>query len=125
MLIEKLKEMFQEMVIKKDAGAISKYYHSGFILYTNEQTMDYSAFLSCHQEIYLTPIKYEIEYDTATLLEQGEKLAGRIWITTSRPNEAPKKIEVILIVQYKDDKIYRLWELTYPDWSKLPAFENL
>ncbi|HAT9524378.1 TPA: nuclear transport factor 2 family protein, partial [Legionella pneumophila subsp. pneumophila] len=24
----------------------------------------------------------------------------------------------------KDEKIYRLWELTYPDWSKLPAFSN-
>jgi hypothetical protein len=46
-----------------------------------------------------------------------------VWITTSRPNEAHKKIEVILIAQYKDNKIYRMWELTYPDWSKLPAFQ--
>jgi hypothetical protein len=49
---------------------------------------------------------------------------GRIWITTSRPNEVPQKIEVILIAQFKNDKIYRLWELTYPDWSKLPAFKQ-
>ena len=56
------------------------------------------------------------------MLEENEKVAGRIWITTSRSNETPKKIEVILIAQFKDNKIYRLWELTYPDWSKLPAF---
>jgi hypothetical protein len=40
-----------------------------------------------------------------------------------RPSEPAKKIEVILIAEYKDGKIYRLWELTYPDWSQLPAFK--
>ena len=87
--------------------------------------MDYETFLKSHQEHYATPIQYQVEYDEETLLEQGEKVAGRIWITTSRPNEPPKKIEVILIVPFKDNKIYRLWELTYPDWSKLAAFSNV
>jgi hypothetical protein len=49
------------------------------------------------------------------MLQQGEKLAGRVWITISVPGTSHKRIEVILIAHYKDDKIYRLWELTYPD----------
>jgi hypothetical protein len=53
-----------------------------------------------------------------------DKIAGRVWITTSRPDEPPTKIEVILITQFKEGKIYRLWELTYPDWSQLPAFKD-
>lgn len=124
MYIQKLKEMFSEMVLKKDAFVIPDYYHKDFLLYTNDETMGYDAFLESHVKYYATPIKYEIQYDEETFLEQGEKIAGRVWITTSRPNEPAKKIEVILITQYKDDKIYRLWELTYPDWSKLPAFKE-
>jgi len=116
--------MFSEMVLKKDASVIPKYYHKDFLLYTNEVTMGYDNFLESHVKYYATPIKYEIQYDEETFLEQGDKIAGRVWITTSRPGEPSKKIEVILIAQYKDGKIYRVWELTYPDWSKLPAFKE-
>jgi hypothetical protein len=122
MYIARLKEMFQEVTIKKNHSLIPKYYHEGFLLFTNEEKMDYKAFLKVHEEIYQTPIQYEIAYDEETLMEQGEKVAARVWITTKRPNETPVKIEVILIARYKEGKLHRLWELTYPDWSQLPAF---
>lgn len=124
MYLEKLKEMFREMVLKKDVTVISRYYHEDFLLYTNGEIIDYGTFLKLHKKYYATAIKYEIEYDEETFLESGERIAARIWITTSRPNEPLKKIEVILIAQYKHNKIYRLWELTYPDWSKLPTFRQ-
>lgn len=124
MHIEKLKKMFEEMVIKKDTSLISVYYHRDFMLYTNEQIMDYDTFLKVHHEYYATPIEYDFTYDEETWVEQGEKIAGRVWVTTSHPNEAAKKIEVIFIVEFKDQKIYRMWELTYPDWPSLPAFKQ-
>ena len=124
MYIEKLKEMFAVMVIRKDASTIPFYYHPDFLLYTNGQITNYADFLKSHQQYYATPIQYEVTYDEETLLEQGDKIAARVWITTSRPNESAKKIEVMLIAQYKEDKIHRLWELTYPDWSQLPAFRQ-
>ena len=124
MYIAKLKEMFEKMVIKKDSTLIPHYYHQNFLLYTNDQLMNYDTFLKSHLEYYNTPIQYEVVYDDETLIEQENKVAGRIWITTTRPNEMPKKIEVILIAQFKDNKIYRLWELTYPDWSNLAAFKS-
>jgi hypothetical protein len=124
MYIEKLKEMFNKMVIPKNASLIPDYYHKEFLLYTNDLVTHYDDFLTSHQKYYATELQYQIEYDDETFLEQGEKLAGRVFITTSRPNESPKRIEVILIAQYKDGKIYRLWELTYPDWSKLPSFQE-
>ncbi|HAT1882692.1 TPA: nuclear transport factor 2 family protein [Legionella pneumophila] len=124
MYIQKLKEMFAQMVIKKNANLIPEYYHREFLLYTNDIVTDYDEFLSSHQQYYATEIQYQVEYDEETFLEQSEKIAGRVFITTTRPNEPAKRIEVILIAQYKDEKIYRLWELTYPDWSKLPAFSN-
>lgn len=124
-LIDVLKEMFQEMVVKKDPEKISKYYHPDFLLYTNGEIWDYNRFLSSHLEIYETSIQYKIDYDEETFLEQGDKLAARVYITTQRAHESAKEIEVILIAQFKEHKIYRLWELTFPDWSKMESFENL
>lgn len=94
------------------------------MLYTNDQVTHYREFLTSHEAYYATPIQYAVAYDDETFLEQGEKVAGRLWITTSKPHETPKKIEVILIVEYKENKIYRLWELTYPDWSTMPEFTS-
>jgi hypothetical protein len=52
-------------------------------------------------------------------------VAGRLFITTQMPNEPTNKIEVILIAEYKKNKIWRLWELTYPDWSKFKNFKKI
>ena len=123
MYLEKFKEMFERMVYKKDASLIPFYYHKDFVLYANDQEMDYEAYLKFHQEVYETPIQYDVVYDDETFLEQGEKIAGRVWITTRLPSGLPKKIEVIFIAQFKDDKIYRIWELTHPDWSKMSEFQ--
>ena len=123
MYIDKLKEMFSQMVLKKNTSLIPHYYHTDFLLYTNGQVTNYQEFLNSHHEYYQTQKEYQIEYADETFIEQGEKLAGRVWITISTPDESPKKIEVILIAHYKDGKIHRLWELTYPDWSQLPEFK--
>lgn len=124
MYIAKLKEMFERMVVQKDASLIPFYYHKEFLLYTNDQVTDYDAFLASHIQYYQTPIQYQVEYDEEAWVESGHKVAGRVFITTSRPNEMPKRIEVILIVQFQNGQIDRLWELTYPDWSALPAFQE-
>jgi hypothetical protein len=86
--------------------------------------MTYAAFLQMHKDIYKTSIQYKIRYDEETFVEQGNKFAGRMFITTKKPNEPAREIEVILIAEYKDSKLYRLWELTYPDWSKMKAFQK-
>ena len=82
-----------------------------------------TSFLT-HNAIYKTAIQYSIKYDEAAWVESGDKLAGRVFITTTKANESPKEIEVILIAQYHLDKLYRLWELTYPNWSSLERFSN-
>lgn len=86
--------------------------------------MDFETFLKIHSEVYKTPIQYKVRYDEQSFVEQGNKVAGRLFITTKKPNESAHEIEVILIAEYKDNKLYRLWELTYPDWSKMKAFQN-
>lgn len=121
MYLQKTKEMFAEMVVKKNAGLIPEYYHQEFLLYANGTVTNYEDYLNSHQRYYAEKRIYEIAYDEDTLFEQGDKVAMRVWITITIDN-IPKKIEVILILQFKEEKIYRIWELTYPDWTKMSEF---
>ncbi len=124
MYVELLKEMFSEMVEKKNSDLISKYYHETFELYANGQIQDYSYFSEFHKNIYQTNIKYEVSYDENAFIEQGEKIAARVFFIISKPGETVKELEVILICKFKDNKIFRLWELCYPDWSKMSEFKQ-
>src|SRR5688500_9638518 len=72
---EDMKEMFHEMVVKKDATLIPKYYHPQFLLFSNGQQMDYAETVRFHREIYKTPIQYSFEFDPETVVEQGDRVA--------------------------------------------------
>jgi hypothetical protein len=124
MYIELLKEMFSEMVEKKNAVLVAKFYHEKFELYANGQIQDYAYFLHFHEKIYQTDIQYKVSYDESTLIETHEKVAARVFIDTTVPNEATKNLEVILIAAFKDHKIFRIWELCYPDWRQMKAFKQ-
>lgn len=119
-----LKEMFQKVTLEKNARAIPRYYDSNFKLQSNGKMLNYLEFLRLHQEIYKTPIQYKIRYEEGSLVEQKNKVAARVFITTQKPHESAREIEVILIAEYKGNKIYRLNELTYPDWSTMKSFRK-
>lgn len=119
-----LKKMFEKVTIEKNDKAIPLYYDKDFELYSNGKKMGYKAFLQLHRNIYQTSIQYKIRYDKETFVEQGNKVAGRLFITTKKPHESSREIEVVLVAEYKNNKLYRIWELTYPDWSKMKAFQK-
>lgn len=116
--------MFEQMVLLKNSSLIPKYYHKDFKLYTNGQEMDYQSFLDQHTELYNTPISYSIKYDEKTLMETKDRVSARVWITVKKPGKPPIEIEVILISTYVQEKIHRLWELTWPDWSTIDHFKS-
>ncbi len=118
-----LKEMFSNMVIQKKADLIPHYYHPEFVLYANRETQTYQEFYDAHVEYYQTPRQYFVEYDEHAWVEQNDKLAGRVFITIKQPEETDINFEVVLIAQYKDNKIYRIWEVTSPDWTQMEEFK--
>ncbi|ORV44071.1 hypothetical protein [Mycobacterium conspicuum] len=124
MSIAVLRRMFEQMVVKKDPTAIDRFYDPSFIMFSNGITQDFDAFAASHRTIYDTPISYSIEYDEDAWVEAADKVAGRVWITTSRPDEDPTRIEVVLIAAFIDGRISRVWETTWPSWNELPAFET-
>ena len=122
--IDVLKNMFTNMVVKKDISDMPKYYTSDFELYSNGKTMNYKQYYLGHKSIYKTSIQYQIAYDENTFVKNNNKVAVRMFITTKMPHSKANKIEVILIAQFRKHKISKLWELTYPNWSKLKSFKS-
>lgn len=85
MLRELMQEMFSQMVEAKDISQVEKYYDPDFLLCTNGQAQDYSAFHAGHARVYPTGFSYAVEYDGEAWVEGGDRLGGRMWITTKRP----------------------------------------
>jgi hypothetical protein len=119
-----LEEMFREMVIKKDAALIAHYYHPDFVLESNGKKQDYAAFVKGHETVYASDITYAVRYDDQAWVESEDRVGARVWITTQRHDEQPVEFEVILLATYKQAKIHRVWELTWPDWTTVKAFER-
>jgi hypothetical protein len=124
MSIAVLRQMFEQMVEKKDSAAIDRFYDPSFVMSSNGITQDFDAFAASHRTIYATPICYSVEYDEQAWVETTDRVAGRVWITTSRPGESPTRIEVVLIAAFNDGRITRIWETTWPSWRTVPAFET-
>ena len=124
MTIALFREMFERMVIRKDAALIEHYYHPEFVMYSDGLQQDFAAFAAGHRAIYETAISYAISYDDEAWIETTDRVAGRIWITTQRPGEDPTRIEIVVIAAYRDGLIHRIWETTWPSWRSVDAFEN-
>ncbi|AKN18822.1 hypothetical protein [Mycobacterium haemophilum] len=124
MSIMLLREMFDQMVVGKNAELIEHYYHPDFLMHSDGLTQSYTEFRDSHREIYSTSITYAIEYDEQAWVEAADKVAGRVWITTARPGEKPTRIELVLIAAYRNGRIHRIWETSWPSWRGVAALEN-
>ena len=125
MSVALLREMFDQMVVAKNAELVDRYYHRDFVMHSDGLTQDFIEFRESHREIYTTPITYEIEYDEQAWVEADAKVAGRLWITTSRPDEKPTRIEVVLIAAFRDGRIHRIWETTWPSWRNVASLKTI
>lgn len=114
-----LREMFTRMVIAKNVNLIDTYYHPDFLLHTNGTIQNLEQFRAGHARVYPTQISYSVEYDGTSWIETSDQVGARVWITTSRPDLPATRIEVILLAHYRDGLLWRLQELTWPDWRSL------
>ncbi|MDP7703443.1 MULTISPECIES: nuclear transport factor 2 family protein [unclassified Mycobacterium] len=122
--VDLLREMFERMVVAKNGDLIEHYYHPEFVMCSDGLTQGFADFRDSHRRLYATSIAYSVEYDEEAWVEAADRLAGRLWITTSRPGEEPTRIELVLIAVYRDGRIYRIFETTWPSWRSVDALEN-
>jgi hypothetical protein len=124
MSVVRFREMFERMVIPKNADLIESYYHPDFVMYSDGMAQSFAEFADSHRTVYRTEIGYAVDYDDEAWVESADKVAGRLWITTSRPGEQPTRIEVVVIAAYRDGLIHRIWETTWPSWRSVAALEQ-
>ena len=119
----RMREMFDRMTVAKDITQVPVFYDSDFVLYTNGQIQDYDEFVAGHARVYPTDIEYRVAYDDEAWVETPDRLAGRVFITTSTSGRESTEIEVMFTSVWRDDRLLRLWELTWPDWSQLAELD--
>jgi hypothetical protein len=124
MSVALLRDMFERMVVAKNIELAEHYYDPDFLMYSDGLCQNFTEFRDSHRKIYETAISYAVEYDEQAWVEAPDKAAGRVWITTSRPGEQPTRIEVVLIAAYRDGRIHRVWETTWPSWRDVAALQN-
>ena len=119
-----IREMFEKMVVAKNAELFEHYYHPDFVMTSDGLTQNFEEFADSHRTVYASEITYAVEYDDDAWVEAADRVAGRVWITTTRPGETPNRIEVILIATFRDNRIHRVWETTWPSWRNVEAFKD-
>lgn len=130
MSVALLREMFDRMVVAKNAELIEHYYDPDFLMYSDGLSQSFAKFRDSHRKLYATAISYAVEYDEHAWVRRArmgrgpDKVAGRVWITTSRPGEEPTRIEVVLIAAYRNGRIHRIWETTWPSWRNVAALDD-
>ncbi|BBX60540.1 hypothetical protein TM48_04646 [Mycobacterium shottsii] len=63
MSIALLREMFEKMVVAKNAELIGHYYDPDFVMYSDGLRQEFAEFSEGHRKIYASAISYAIEYD--------------------------------------------------------------
>jgi hypothetical protein len=120
----RMRQMFTRMVEAKDVSQVDAFYDPEFTMVSNGITQDLAEFRAGHERVYATDIGYAVDYDENAWVETTDRLGGRLWITITRPGEPARRIEVVLLATFRDGRILRVWELTWPDWSQLDAFAD-
>ena len=124
MSVALLREMFEQMVVAKNGELIEHFYDPDFVMYSDGLRQSFTEFRDSHLKLYATPLTYVSSTTSRPGLETSDRVAGRVWITTSRPGEEPTRIELVLIAAYRDGRILRVWETTWPSWRNVAALEN-
>lgn len=69
MSVEMIKEMFEQMVLKKDPAAIARFYAPDFELHSNGVVRGFEEFAEGHRQVYASEITYGVEYDDDAVSE--------------------------------------------------------
>lgn len=111
-----VKNMFSEFAEKLDVNKFDEYYSKDFILESNNQTYDAQAYKNLEQKIYKTLTSLKVT-NYKDIFVAGDKVVSRMTIKLTHKDGKANEFDVILIALIKDNKINKIWEITYPSWS--------
>lgn len=110
--------MFQDVTEKMSTERISDYFSKDFVLYSNDERLDYDQFQAHLNEAFQTLQSISIRKPVSDLIAQHDRVAARFTCVVTDQKDNAKEFDVIAIFQIKDQRIRRWWELTHPDWKR-------
>jgi ketosteroid isomerase-like protein len=116
-----VKQMFAEVSEKRDLSKFDDFYARDFLLVSNNKNYGYSVYKKQQQDIFkklesLKVLSYEDIFATKN------KVVSRMSIKLNMKDGVTHTFYLIAIFRLKNDKIDRIWEITYPTWDdKLPT----
>lgn len=97
-----------------DAQAIDELLTPEFQMYSNDVQWDFQTFKDYHVESYKTRKSIDVEYQD--VFGSADRVAARVTIKLADHSGESKEFMVILIAQIANNRIHRLWEVTFPHW---------
>lgn len=112
--IDLVKRLF-DSARRLDAEAVDELFTPEFVMISNDVEWDFQQFKDYHVESYKTRKAIEVSY--GDLFCKENKVSARVTITLSDQDGGKKEFQVILIAHVLNDRIHRLWEVTFPHWQ--------
>lgn len=118
--VDLIKSMFSNTSEKLDASNLDKYYNQDFILVSNDKSYNYSVYKKQQEDVFkqLSSIKVTKYED---IFSAGNKVTGMVKIKLTKKDGVIYDFSVIFIALIKNNKISRIWEITYPTWEEKVA----
>lgn len=120
--IQLVKDMFSQVSEARDMSKFDQFYSKDFVLVSNNKTYDYENYKKGQEDIFkvLQSLKV-LSYDD--IFAENDKVVSRMSIKLTKKTGETHIFYLIAIIHVKDNKIDRVWEITYPTWSdKLPSW---
>ena len=116
--VELIKNMFIETAEKMNIAKIDEYFSPDFEMWSNDVHWNFKQYKVYHAKIFKESRKAtKIKWPLDDIFAKGDRVAAKVTITLLEKNDQKKDIQVMLIAQIKNNKIHRLWELTFPHWN--------
>ncbi|CAM3432975.1 hypothetical protein BHQ20_29255 [Mycobacterium intermedium] len=73
MTVALLRELFEQLVVAKNAELIEHYYDPDFVMFSDGLTQGLAEFRDGHRKLFASPIEYSVEYDDQAWVQDTDK----------------------------------------------------
>jgi hypothetical protein len=114
-----LAELLGRVVAGHDDTAMDEYLHPEFRLWCNGTAHDRASFAGRVATALAGNLGYAIDVDDQAWVTGADRVAARIWVSSTPSAAEPSDTEVLLIATVRDGRFDRAWVLAWPDRPRL------
>ena len=110
-----VKKMFSEFAESLDINKLDQFFSKDLVLKSNDEYLTYTQYKELEKKNFSALKSLKVKYDD--IFNAGDKVISRLSINLISKKGKKTEFQVIIIALIKQNKIDKIWELTYPDWD--------